>query len=191
MHPLLGTWPATQAPALTGNRSGDTLICRLDSIHWATPVRTAFRFCCCWLPQLCQNFLFDVVPFFSFCPKRYIRKNIAKCLRFLLPIVSSSLTFKSSIHFELMLMYGIRQSSLIFLHVSNFSWHHYWVNYLYPIVCSCILCHRLIDHIDVGLLWVLYSFSIAIVAIGNSMILRCQLPCVRSKTTGLGTHHLQ
>ena len=28
MRPLLGTWPATQACALTGNRTGDPLICR-------------------------------------------------------------------------------------------------------------------------------------------------------------------
>ena len=28
-HPLLGTWPATQACALTGNRTSDPLICRL------------------------------------------------------------------------------------------------------------------------------------------------------------------
>ena len=28
-HPLLGTWPATQACALTGKRTADPLICRL------------------------------------------------------------------------------------------------------------------------------------------------------------------
>ena len=27
-HPLLGTWPATQARALTGNRTGDLLVLR-------------------------------------------------------------------------------------------------------------------------------------------------------------------
>ena len=27
-HPLLGTWPATQALALTGNRTRDPLVCR-------------------------------------------------------------------------------------------------------------------------------------------------------------------
>ena len=27
-HPLLGTWPAVQACALTGNRMGDPLVCR-------------------------------------------------------------------------------------------------------------------------------------------------------------------
>ena len=28
-QPLLGTWPAAQACALTGNRTGDSLVCRL------------------------------------------------------------------------------------------------------------------------------------------------------------------
>ena len=32
-HPLLGTWPATQACALTGNQTGDPLVCSLHSIH--------------------------------------------------------------------------------------------------------------------------------------------------------------
>ena len=31
--PLLGSWPATQAFALTGNRTGDPLVCSLRSIH--------------------------------------------------------------------------------------------------------------------------------------------------------------
>ena len=30
MHPLLGTWPATQACALTGNPTGDPLVGRLE-----------------------------------------------------------------------------------------------------------------------------------------------------------------
>ena len=29
VRPLLGTWPATQAWALTGNQTGDPLVCRL------------------------------------------------------------------------------------------------------------------------------------------------------------------
>ena len=28
-HPTLGTWPATQACAMTGNQTGDALVCRL------------------------------------------------------------------------------------------------------------------------------------------------------------------
>ena len=29
VHPLLGTWPTTQACALTGNQTGEPLVCRL------------------------------------------------------------------------------------------------------------------------------------------------------------------
>ena len=36
-EPPLGTWPSTQACALTGNRTGNPLICSPRSIHWATP----------------------------------------------------------------------------------------------------------------------------------------------------------
>ena len=32
-RPLLGTWSATQACALTGNRTGDPLVCSPCSIH--------------------------------------------------------------------------------------------------------------------------------------------------------------
>ena len=37
--PLLGTWPATQACALTGNRTCDPLVRSPYSVHWATPAR--------------------------------------------------------------------------------------------------------------------------------------------------------
>ena len=37
MHPLLGTWPTTQACALTGNQTSNLLVVSLHSIHWATP----------------------------------------------------------------------------------------------------------------------------------------------------------
>ena len=39
MCPLLGTWPATQAHALTGNQTSNPLILRPAPIHWATPAR--------------------------------------------------------------------------------------------------------------------------------------------------------
>ena len=40
--PLLGTWPATQAGALTGNWTSDPWFTVLCSIHWATPARAFF-----------------------------------------------------------------------------------------------------------------------------------------------------
>ena len=48
--PPLGTWPATQAHALTGNRTSDPLIQSPHSIHWATPARGTF------LMRLEENF---------------------------------------------------------------------------------------------------------------------------------------
>ena len=49
MHPLLGTWPATQARALTENQTGDPLLCSVLSIHWAMPAR-----------KLCLFFFMDL-----------------------------------------------------------------------------------------------------------------------------------
>ena len=45
MWPPLGTWPATQACALTGNGMGNTLVHSLCSIHWATPAWAKFHIC--------------------------------------------------------------------------------------------------------------------------------------------------
>ena len=39
MWPPLGTWPTTQACALTGNWTSDPLVLSPRSIHWATPAR--------------------------------------------------------------------------------------------------------------------------------------------------------
>ena len=39
VYPLLGTWPTTQACALTGNWTCNPLVCNLPSIQWATPAR--------------------------------------------------------------------------------------------------------------------------------------------------------
>ena len=39
VHTLLGTWPSTQACALTENQTGHPLVCSPHSIHWATPAR--------------------------------------------------------------------------------------------------------------------------------------------------------
>ena len=41
--PLLGTWPATQASALTGNWTSDPLVRRLAVIHWAIPARADYQ----------------------------------------------------------------------------------------------------------------------------------------------------
>ena len=64
----------------------------------------------------------------------------------------SDFTIKSLIHFEFNFVYGIRKwFSFILLHVAaQFSQHNYWRNF-FPIVYSCFLCHKLIDHRNIGL----------------------------------------
>ena len=44
LRPLLGTWPATQACAPTGEWTGDPLICRLALNHWITPATVGLAF---------------------------------------------------------------------------------------------------------------------------------------------------
>ena len=46
-HPQLGTWPATQAYALTGNQTSDPLVCRpaLNPLHHTSQGWNFFLFC--------------------------------------------------------------------------------------------------------------------------------------------------
>ena len=44
MWPPLGTWPATQACAPTGNQTSNPSVHSLYSIHWATPARAICSF---------------------------------------------------------------------------------------------------------------------------------------------------
>ena len=113
------------------------------------------------LLRCAKTFYFDVAPFVCFfCLRRYSRKNIAMrnvqdfiAYVFLYEFLVSSLTFKSLIHFEFILVCGVRRwSSFIFCtRLSNFPNIIYWIDCLYPIVCSCLLCQVLIDHKGVGL----------------------------------------
>uniref|UniRef100_A0ABI7XB88 Uncharacterized protein n=1 Tax=Felis catus TaxID=9685 RepID=A0ABI7XB88_FELCA len=76
----------------------------------------------------------------------------------LLPVLSSrifmvsGLTFRFFIHFEFIFVYGVRKwSSFILLHVvAQFS-QHYLLKRLFPIAYSCLLCHRSIGRVMVGL----------------------------------------
>ena len=44
VHPLLGTWPKTQACALTGDQTATLWFTVLCSIHWATLARAVYLF---------------------------------------------------------------------------------------------------------------------------------------------------
>ena len=52
-RPLPGTWPPTQACALTGNWTRNPLVCSQCSVHWATPARAIFIFFFLILFSLC------------------------------------------------------------------------------------------------------------------------------------------
>ena len=59
--PLLGTWPETQACALTGNWTSDPLVCRLVLNHWATPDRSISRVLFTLCPEALAQILGSVV----------------------------------------------------------------------------------------------------------------------------------
>ena len=73
-----------------------------------------------------------------------------------------SLKFRSLIHLEFIFVYGVRKCyNLIVLHVAvQFSQHHLLKRLSFPLVYSCLLCCRLIDHKCVGLFLVILSCSI-------------------------------
>ena len=104
-----------------------------------------------------------VICYFCFCSHysgRRIQKNIAAIYaKSILPMFSlrsfivSGLMFRPLTHFEFIFVHGIREcSNFILLHVAvQFSSTTCWKDYLFFIVYSCLLCHRLIDHRCKGL----------------------------------------
>ena len=55
---------------------------------------------------------------------------------------------RSLIHFEFIFVFDVREcSNFIDLHeASSFHYTNCWKDSLFPIIYSCLLCHRLIDH---------------------------------------------
>ena len=108
--------------------------------HWwiCSPIQWVVFLFCWWFLLLCKNVLLWCSPICLFfllfplpeeiCQKKILLQEISDIL---LPMFTSrnfmalSLTFKSLIHFEFILVYGINwQSSFIILHVSvQFSQH--------------------------------------------------------------------
>ena len=111
------------------------------------------------LPQTIYRF--NAIP--SKIPMAYF-KELEKILlwemfEILLPMFSPkifvimNITFKCLIHFEFILGYGVRSWSNFYFctYLSNFSNTIYWIDYLYPILCPCLLCEILIDRKCMGL----------------------------------------
>ena len=67
--------------------------------------------------------------------------------------IVSDLTFRSLDHFEFIFVYGVRKCSNFFLlHVAvQFSQHRLLKRLSIFIIYSCLLHHRLVDHMCVGL----------------------------------------
>uniref|UniRef100_K9IHL0 Putative secreted protein n=1 Tax=Desmodus rotundus TaxID=9430 RepID=K9IHL0_DESRO len=136
--PLLKTWPATQAFALTGNRTYDPLDCRpvLILLSHTSQGLCGLSFYFVDVSIAVQK-IFSLIQshLFFFCfpcwgdiPNKILLGVMSKIL---LPVFPSrvfivlGLTLKSLIHFELILVCGLRCYSFIFLHVSvQFSQHH-------------------------------------------------------------------
>ena len=73
-----------------------------------------------------------------------------------------NLTLKSLIHFEFILVCGVRRWSnfISCMYLSNFSNTTYWIDFPYLIVCSCLCGQVLIYHIGVGLTMNLHEENI-------------------------------
>ena len=100
------------------------------------------------------------IYFFSSCPKWHIQKRVLlrAMVENLLPIfpsrslMVSGLMLKSLIHFEFILVYGIRRySSCNLLHVYvQFSWYCILTTLSLPHCIACSLYCRLTNHISMG-----------------------------------------
>ena len=74
------------------------------------------------------------------------------CLVFSKSFIVFSFIFRFLIHFEFILVYGVREySNLFYMSLYSFPSTICWRGCLFSIVYSCFLCHRLGDHRCMGL----------------------------------------
>ena len=84
--------------------------------------------------------------------------NLCQRMFCLCSLIVSCLIFKSLSHFEFIFVYGVCVlTSLIYIHLSNFSNSICRRGCLFSIVYSCLLCQRLIEHSVCVYFWALYS----------------------------------
>ena len=93
----------------------------------------------------------------------------------------SSFILMTLIQFEFILLYGRRgwPSFISYTSLSNFPNTIVWIDYLYPIVCSCFLCHGLIGHIGVGLFlgFLFCSIDLCVCFYASTMLFWLLWPC--------------
>ena len=81
----------------------------------------------------------------------------------------SCLLFMCVSHFEFTFVHGVRMcSSFINFHAAVQVSQQYLLKRLFPILCSCLLCQRLIDHRCIGVwvyFWVLYSVPLVCMSV--------------------------
>ena len=64
----------------------------------------------------------------------------------------SGLTFRFLVHVEFILYMVLENVLISLIYVSSFSSAAHWRDCLFSLVCSCLLCCRLIDRRCIGLL---------------------------------------
>ena len=75
--------------------------------------------------------------------------------------IVSGIIFRSLIHFEFIFVHGVKECpNFILSHFAVQFFQHHLLKSLFSTVCSCLLCHTLVDHRCLGLFLGFLSFSI-------------------------------
>uniref|UniRef100_A0A8D1MKP2 Uncharacterized protein n=1 Tax=Sus scrofa TaxID=9823 RepID=A0A8D1MKP2_PIG len=81
-------------------------------------------------------------------------------------LMVSCLIFKSLSHFEFIFVHGMRAcSSFIDLHAAVEVSQYFLKRLSFPILCSCLLCQRLIEQWSVSLFWYQYHTVLVTLAL--------------------------
>ena len=92
-----------------------------------------------------------------------------------------NLTFKSLIFWVYSCVWCNKDGlvSFFYMYLSNFPINIYWIDCLYPIVCSCLLCQILIDHREVGLFLgsLFCSIDLCVCFYTSTMLIWLLWPC--------------
>ena len=130
--------------------------CQLLHLQLFSSILKAVSSSCLWFLCSTKAFKFNKVAVVYFCfyfyyCRRWVIEDLAVTYVKVFSAVFSSksfivsgLTLRYLVHFEFIFVSSIRNcSNFITLHIAvQFSQHHYWRDYLFSIVYSCLLCQR-------------------------------------------------